>query len=96
MRTKARVDGNHAEVVSALRKIGCSVQDLSRVGRGCPDLLVGWRGINVAMEVKDGSKPPSERKLTKSQKAWHVDWEGLCCVVNSPTEAIQYMQEVTS
>jgi len=29
-----RVDQNHAEVVAALRKIGCEVMDLSRVGQG--------------------------------------------------------------
>jgi hypothetical protein len=31
------------------------------VGRGVPDLLVGWRGTNLLLEVKDGNKPQSAR-----------------------------------
>ena len=67
MRQAARTDDNHAEIREALRKVGCSVLDLSRVGGGCPDLLV-WRwGTFYLMEVKDGTKPPSARKLTPAQ-----------------------------
>ena len=40
MRRAARTDAPHKAIVSALRKVGCQVLDLSRVGRGCPDLLV--------------------------------------------------------
>ena len=36
---KKRTDFNQQEIINALRAIGCSVQDLSQVGRGCPDLF---------------------------------------------------------
>ena len=88
MRRAAKVDDNQAEIVKALRKIGCSVQVLSSVGEGCPDLLVGYRGVNYLLEVKDGSKPPSHRKLTPDQISWHGRWRGKVSVVGSVDEAI--------
>jgi hypothetical protein len=87
----AKVDDNQAEIVAALRKAGCSVQPLHRVGEGCPDLLVGKFGTNWLIEVKDGKKPPSARKLTDPQVAWHRDWRGSVCVVSSVQEAFAAM-----
>jgi len=84
----ARVDANQAEIVDALRKVGCTVQPLHAVGQGVPDLLVGYRGNNVLIEVKDGSKPPSARKLTPDQVKWHGDWRGHVAVVSTVAEAI--------
>ena len=63
MRLAARTDANHAAVVRALRQVGASVLDLSRVGQGCPDLLVGYQGKNFLVEVKATAK----KKLTKDQ-----------------------------
>ncbi|WP_435170784.1 hypothetical protein [Falsirhodobacter sp. 1013] len=87
MRTAAKVDANQPEIVKALRKAGASVQPLHSVGSGCPDLLVGYRGINLAIEVKDGAKPPSARKLTADQVEWHAGWRGQVAVVASVAEA---------
>jgi hypothetical protein len=76
MRRAAKVDRNQAEIVEALRAVGCSVQPLHTVGNGCPDLLVGKAGRNVLIECKDGLKPPSARVLTDDQQEWHLDWRG--------------------
>lgn len=84
----ARTDTNQAEIVDALRAIGCSVQPLHTIGKGCPDLLVGYRGANWLLEVKDGRKPPSKRRLTADEKLWHLEWRGQVAVVNSVEEAI--------
>ena len=89
MRRAAKVDANQAEIVEALRKIGASVQPLHAVGQGCPDLLVGWRGIVSLLEVKDGSKPPSARKLTEDQVKWHAEWRGQVAVVENVEQAIE-------
>ena len=35
-----RVDGNQTAIVEALRRVGCSVQPISDLGHGIPDLLV--------------------------------------------------------
>ena len=47
MRRAAKIDENQPEIVDALRAMGCSVTILSAVGNGCPDILVGFRGINL-------------------------------------------------
>jgi Holliday junction resolvase len=71
MRRKARTDSNHADVVKALRAVGWWVLDLSRVGEGCPDVLAGRHGRLELIEIKDGAKPPSARKLTTDEAALH-------------------------
>ena len=86
--TAKRVDDNHARIVLALRKIGCSVTSLAAVGGGVPDLLVGLAGRNYLIEVKDGQKPPSRRKLTPDQQSWHETWGGQKELVNSVDEAL--------
>ena len=72
----AKIDANHEQVVSALRAAGASVQSLAGVGKGVPDLLVGFQGKTLLMEVKDGRKTPSERRLTEDQVRWHGAWNG--------------------
>ena len=90
-RRAARVDDNQREVVRALRDAGCTIQYLHHVGGGCPDILVGFREENFLLEIKDGSKPPSQRKLTPSQEDWHRDWKGQKAVVCSEEEALDYV-----
>ncbi len=72
----SRIDANHREIVAALRLAGATVQDLSAVGCGCPDLLAGYRGQNFLLEVKDGEKAPSMRKLTDAQAGFILLWRG--------------------
>lgn len=76
MRRAAKVDANQAQIVDALRSCGASVQPLHMVGSGVPDLLVGYRGRTALIEIKDGSLPPSARRLTDDQMAWHSQWRG--------------------
>lgn len=76
MRRAPRLDANQPEIVRALRAAGCSVQSLAALGDGVPDLLVGWLGRNYLLEVKDGSLPPSRRRLTDDEERWHVQWIG--------------------
>jgi Holliday junction resolvase len=71
MRRMARVDGNQAAIVKDLRQIGCEVQHLHTIGKGCPDLLVAFKGVWYLVEVKDGEKPAAQQKLTPDEVAWH-------------------------
>lgn len=89
MRRAAAVDQNQAAIVEALRVVGCTVQPLHAVGQGCPDLLCARNGVNYLIEVKDGSKPPSARKLTRDQVLWHDAWRGQVAVVTSVKEALE-------
>jgi hypothetical protein len=88
MRRAAAVDRNQSEIVLMLRTVGCTVQLLHKVGQGCPDLLVGYRGQNILLEVKDGELSPSARKLTDRQVEWHRDWRGQVAVVCNVREAM--------
>jgi len=86
----AKIDENHQEVVRALRTAGATVHSLAAVGKGVPDLLVGYRGQTFLMEIKDGRKSPSERKLTEPQIQWHAVWRGgPLAIVENPVQALQ-------
>lgn len=89
MRYAAKIDRNQPEIVAALRDVGASVEPLHRVGKGCPDLLVGFRGVNYLLEVKDGELAPSDRKLTQAQAEWHPAWRGSATVVLSADDALK-------
>ena len=51
---------------------------------------LGWlQEFNFLMEIKDGSKPPSARKLTPGEQQWHETWKGQVCVVRNVEEALR-------
>jgi Holliday junction resolvase len=88
MRRVCRVDSNQREIVQVLRELGCSIAHTHVIGRGFPDLIVGYGGHNYLIEIKDGSKPPSKQRLTPDEEAWHTSWRGQIAVVNSIAEAL--------
>jgi hypothetical protein len=75
--------------VETLRQVGATVQPLHAVGGGVPDLLVGFRGQTYLIEVKDGRKPPSARKLTPDQVEWHSAWRGQVAIAEWPDDALR-------
>jgi hypothetical protein len=86
MRRAARVDANQDEIVSALRSVGAAVQSLAAVGRGVPDLLVGYRGELYLLEVKMPGETLTPRELT-----WHTLWQGYAAIVYSAEGAIDIL-----
>ena len=90
MRRAAKVDRNQGEIVNTFRKLGWSVQVLSVVGEGCPDIVVGRRGFNLFVEIKDGQAVPSDRRLTKAQVGWHASWKGQVAVLKNIDEVIEF------
>ena len=88
MRRAAAVDRNQSEIVAALRAVGATVQPLHSVGQGCPDLAVGYAGVTYMIEIKDGAKPPSERRLTSHQIEWHESWRGHVAVAETVKDAL--------
>jgi Holliday junction resolvase len=70
MRRAARVDANHAEITGTLRQCGWVVHDTSGTGGGFPDLVIAKAGRLVMVEVKDGKKCLSARRLTKAEAAF--------------------------
>jgi len=85
MRRAAKVDLNQSEIVTALRRVGASVQPLHAVGAGCPDLLVGFRRACFTLEIK---QPKSRERRTPEQIEWHAAWRGHVAVVTNIAEAL--------
>lgn len=82
MRRAARKDDNQTLIVKQLRQLGYSVYITSMVGKGFPDLVIGKRNKNYLVELKDGSKPPSARKLTDDEAKFIEGWQGTIIVAH--------------
>lgn len=83
-------DANQSEIVADLRKAGASVVSLHEVGRGCPDLLVGFRDKNFIIEVKT-----EYGRLNALQAEWHVTWRGRVDVARTSEEALRIIGAIT-
>jgi hypothetical protein len=89
-RLAKRVDANQRAVINELQTLGALVAVI-----GVPaDLLVGWNREWITLEVKDGAKPPSARRLTKNESTFFgkcLAWNLPHFVVTSPREAIDIL-----
>lgn len=88
MRKRAATDRNQSVIVNALRRVGCTVYCTHQLGDGFPDIVVGFRGVNYLLEIKDGHKPPSAQRLTPDERKFHEAWQGSVTVVNSIDAAL--------
>ncbi len=91
----ARVDENQKQIVKFLRDKGVAVAITSGMGKGFPDLVCGYKGINILLELKDGNKPLSAQALTSEQRIWHFSWKGQVDVVNTPEMAWDVIHKKT-
>lgn len=94
MRVRARKDSNHVEVVKAFRDLGASVLDTAQLGNGAGDIIVGLHNHNVLVEIKDGSKPPSARKLTTDEVKFHDKWNGWIEIVCSLDDVVSLVNRI--
>lgn len=93
MRYANRIDANQNDIVKSLRDFGATVRIVTQ-GDGIPDLLVGYKGYTILMEVKDGAKPPSARTLTPAEKKFFDEWRGgMLVIVNSVEDAIDVLNK---
>ena len=94
MRKACRVDANQPEIVKALRKRGAFVLITSQL-KNAFDLLVGYNGKLYIVEVKDGNKPPSQRKLTEGEQRCKYALESVGVtyhIINSVDEALKMLE----
>jgi hypothetical protein len=90
MKYGAKKDANHHVVVEALQKVGASVIDMSHVGGGFPDLIVGFQSKTILMEIKNPKTSYGKKGLNKNQLKWKEHWiGGVYCVVDSPDAALR-------
>jgi Holliday junction resolvase len=90
MRAK-KVDENQAELVGQLRQIGCSVFPTHTIGKGFPDIVVGYRGVNYLFEIKDGKKSASRKKLTPDEVDFHRTWAGRVWIIENLDQALKIL-----
>ena len=69
---KKRVDSNQQQIIHTFIALGASVLNLSRVGEGCPDILIGYKKHSVLCEIKRDNKAP----YTESQVKFMQNWRG--------------------
>lgn len=93
MRRAARIDANQPAIVADLRRAGASVVSLAAIGKGCPDLAVGFRGRTYLFEVKDPVQPPSGRKLTPDEQRFFETWKGHYSVIHTFAEAWEVISQ---
>jgi len=67
-----KTDKNQQEIMDALRKHGAFVVDMSKVGKGFPDLVIAYNNTTILMEVKSSPKA----LYTKEQLKFIANWTG--------------------
>lgn len=89
-----RVDANQQEVIKCFRQFGCHVVTTHMVGKGFPDIVVSYKGFTVLVEIKDGSKPPSKRKLTQQEAVFKGTFQGWYEVVESVEDTCKVFNRI--
>lgn len=88
-----RTDANQKQIMDGLRKYPfISVNTTHTIGKGFPDIVVGYEGKNYLFEIKDGNKTPSQKKLTPDEIIFHRNWNGQVAVVESVESIIEIIQ----
>lgn len=89
-----KVDDNQKEIVEAFKKLGYSVAHTHIVGKGFPDIVVaGHDKRNYLIEIKDGKKPLSKRKLTPDELKFHDSWQGDLKIIESVEDVVRFVNE---
>lgn len=94
MRRNAKVDSNQKEIVDALREYGATVLIVSQL-KNAFDILVGFNSKLYIVEIKDGNKPKSARKLTDGEQKCKEFFERVGCkynIVESVEDAINLIK----
>ena len=90
-----RTDANQTEIIKFFEQAGCSVVNISSLKNRC-DLVVSKNLITVFVEVKDGSKPPSQRQLTKGEEIFRDTTKGAWFLIESIEDAQRLVEWLNS
>jgi hypothetical protein len=86
-----RIDENQTDIVETIRRFGPSVVSIASIGKGCPDLLVGFQQRNYLFEIKNPDKPKCDQQLTELEEQFHSTWRGQIAVIHTWQEALEIM-----
>ena len=88
MRRAARRDANEKGIVEALRAVGATVYLLDEP---C-DLLVGYHGQTILMELKNPKTGYGKKGFNANQKHFAENWKGgAFCLVDSIESALRML-----
>jgi len=91
-----RTDANHKQIIDAIKKIpSLSVFSTHMVGKGFPDIVIGYKGINYLVEIKDGKKTKSQKKLTEDEIRFHQSWFGQIIVCECVQDVYVLLKIIT-
>lgn len=89
MRTAAKKDANHNSITDVLNAYGITTHDVHQL-KGFCDVICKRGFVNELVEIKDGSKPPSARKLTPDEISFHEKWGWQVHVIETEDQAIEF------
>lgn len=90
MRRAARADTNQPDIVRKLRSLGASIWHTHTLGRGGPDIVVGYCGVNVLAEIKRDEREP----LTPAEIKFHTAWRGHIVTIRNERDAVQLLEQI--
>lgn len=98
MKLRAKVDSNQPQIVSVFRKMGCSVAHTHQIGKGFPDIVISLKtksgSKTLAVEIKDGDKVKSARKLTYQETIFHEYWQDEIPIIETVEDAINLVNRL--
>ena len=98
-------DANHATIMRAFSQAGATVVSLHTLGKGVPDLLVGYANddqlVEVKLPIRKGLKPGAAQhpktRLNHRQQGWHNSWRGnRPRIIRTPEEAEALLDEMAT
>jgi hypothetical protein len=91
-----RTDANQKDIVEMVRKLpGASITSTHTIGKGFPDLVIGYKGINYLIELKDGNKPKSQKKLTPDEVEFHLKWNGQIAICENFEDILKILKNIS-
>jgi len=90
-----RIDSNQTELIKHFKSFGCSVLNISSL-KNCCDAIISLHGRSIFIEIKDGKKVPSARKLTEGELKFKAETLGAWRLVESIKDADKVIAELTS
>jgi hypothetical protein len=88
-----KTDKNHKEILDQCRQIPqLSAFSTHTMGKGFPDIVIGYKGLNYLFEIKDGEKPQSARRLTQAESEFFCHWKGQVNVIHTIQDILEVLQ----
>lgn len=86
---RGRQDANAGAIIKALKRCGATIIDMHTLGGGVPDIVCGYQGRNILMEIKARPKA-TNAGVHERQETFAREWRGdRVITVRSEAEALQ-------